>query len=87
MLAKHIKSVGLEMRKISIFIYPLKDSLELRTPGVYSIPYECGQVYIGETVQSIETRMKEHHRHVRLGDVDRLVVAEYSFNHLTITIS
>jgi len=37
MLAKHIKSVGLQPRKISIFLRPVKDSLGLRTPGVYSI--------------------------------------------------
>jgi hypothetical protein len=47
MLAKHsIKSVGFLPRKISSFFHPVKDDLGLRTAGVYSIPCECGQVYI-----------------------------------------
>jgi hypothetical protein len=50
MLAKHnIKSVGLLLRKISSFLRPLKDNQGLRTPGVYSIPCDCGEVYIGQT--------------------------------------
>jgi hypothetical protein len=49
-LAKHnIKNVGLPLRKISSFLCPVKDDLGLRTPGVYSIPCECNQVYIGQT--------------------------------------
>jgi hypothetical protein len=44
-LARHnIKSVGLPPRKISSFLQPVKDDLGLKTPGVYSIPCECGQV-------------------------------------------
>jgi hypothetical protein len=59
MLAKlNIKSVGLPPRKISSFLRPVKDDLGLRTPGVYSIPCECGRVYIGQTGRSIATRIK-----------------------------
>ena len=62
MLAKHsIKSVGLLPRKISSLLLPVKDDLGLRTPRVYSLLCECGQVYIGQTDRSIETRMKEQH--------------------------
>ncbi|GFG31913.1 hypothetical protein Cfor_11969 [Coptotermes formosanus] len=50
MLAKrNISSVGLPPRKISSFLRPVKDDLGLRIFGVYSIPCECGQVYIGQT--------------------------------------
>jgi hypothetical protein len=59
----------------------VKDDLGLRTPGVYSIPCVCGQVYIGQTGQSIETRIKEHHRHKQLRHPDKSAVAEYRFNH------
>jgi hypothetical protein len=34
-----------------------------QTPGVYSMPCECGQVYIGQTGHSIETRIKEQRIH------------------------
>jgi hypothetical protein len=65
-LAWHnIKSVGLPPRKLSGFLLPVKDDLGLRTPGVYSIPCECGQVYIGQTGRSVDTRLKEHQRHSR----------------------
>jgi hypothetical protein len=65
-LARHnIKSVGLSPRKISSFLQPDKDDLGLRTPGVYSIPCKCGQVYIGQTGRSVDTRLKEHQRHTR----------------------
>jgi hypothetical protein len=39
-----------------------------------------GQVYIGQTGRSIDTRIKEHHRHIRLAQPDKLAVAEYSIS-------
>jgi predicted GIY-YIG superfamily endonuclease len=81
MLAKHnIKSVCLPPRKISSFIRPVKDDLGLMTPGVYSIPCECGQVYIGQTGRSIATRIKEHSRHMRLRHPEKSAVAEHRLN-------
>jgi hypothetical protein len=42
-LSWHIKkSVGLPPRKISSFLWSVKDDLGLKTSGVYSIPCECG---------------------------------------------
>jgi hypothetical protein len=55
----------------------VKDDLGLKTPGVYSIPCECGQVYIGQTGRSINTRIKEHHRYIRLAHPDKSAVAEH----------
>jgi hypothetical protein len=79
MLSRHnIKSVGLPPRKIANFLRPVKDDLGLKTPGVYSIPCECGQVYIGQTGSPIDTRIKEHHRHIRLAHPDKSAVAEHS---------
>ena len=50
MLAKqNIKSVALPPRKLSSYFPPVTDVLELRTPGVYSIPCECGRVSIGQS--------------------------------------
>jgi hypothetical protein len=81
MLARHnIKSVGLPPRKISSFLRPVKDHLGLRTPGVYSIPCECGQVYIGQTGHSVDTKLKEHQQHICLEHPDKSAVAEHSIN-------
>jgi hypothetical protein len=77
MLSRHnIKFVGLPPRKIASFLWPVKDDLGLKTPGVYSIPCECGQVYIGQTEWSIDTRIKEQHRYIRLSHPDKSAVAE-----------
>jgi hypothetical protein len=82
MLAKHnIKSVAIPPRKILSYFPPVKDSLGLRTPGVYSIPCECGRVYIGQSGRAIHLRIKEHNRHIRLAQPDKSAVTEHSINH------
>jgi hypothetical protein len=82
MLAKHnIKSIALSPRKIFSYLPPVKDALGLRTPGVYSIPCERGRVYIGQSGRSIQLRIKEHNRHIRLAQPDESAVAEHSINH------
>ena len=81
MLAKHnIKSVTIPSRKISSYLPPVKDAIDLKTPGVYRIPCECGKVYIGQSGRSIHQRIKEHERHIRLAQPDKSAVAEHSFN-------
>jgi len=62
-------------------MHPVKDDLGLRTPGVYSISCEYSQVYIEQTGSSIETRIKEYHQHIWLGQPDKLAVAIHRFNH------
>jgi hypothetical protein len=42
----NFKPVGLPPRKMSSLRQSAKDDLELKTPEVYSIPCECGKVYI-----------------------------------------
>jgi hypothetical protein len=82
MLAKHnIRSVVLPPRRIFSYLPPVKDALELRTPGVYSVPCECGRVYIGQGGRSIQLRIKEHDRHIRLAQPEKSAVAEHSINH------
>jgi hypothetical protein len=81
MLSRHnIKPVGLPLRKIASFLQPVKDDLGLKTPGAYSIPCECGQVYIGQTGRSIDTRIKEHHRHIRLAHPHKSAIATHSIS-------
>jgi len=82
MLAKHnIKTVALPPRKTFSYLPPVKDALGLRTSGVYSIPCECGGVYIGQSDRSVQIRIKEHNRHIRLAQTDKSLVTEHSFNY------
>jgi predicted GIY-YIG superfamily endonuclease len=53
-------------------------------PGVYSVPCECGRVYIGQTGLSVETRIKEHQRHIRLEQPDRSAVAEHMGHNMKV---
>jgi hypothetical protein len=75
-----MKSVGLQPRKICNFILSVKDDLRLKTPRVYSIPCECGQVYIGQTGCSINARLKKHHQHICVEHPNKLSMVEYSIN-------
>jgi len=81
MLAKHIKCVALPPRKIFSHLPPVKDALGIKTPGIYSIPCECGRVYIGQSGRSVQLRIKEHNRHIRMAKPDKSAVAEHSINH------
>jgi hypothetical protein len=56
-------------------------ALGLRTPGIYSIPCECGRVYIGQNGRSVQLRTKENNKHTRLSQPDKSAVAEHSINH------
>jgi adenine deaminase len=38
-------------------------------------------VYIGQSGRSIHLRIKEHEKHIRLPQPDKLAVAKHSFNH------
>jgi hypothetical protein len=81
LLSGHIiKYVGLSPKKIPGFLRLVKDDLGLKTPGVYNVHCECGQVYIGQTGRSIETRVKEHQLHICLQQPDKSAVTEHSIS-------
>jgi hypothetical protein len=80
-LVKHnIRSVTLPPRKIYSHLPAVKDGLRLRMLGEYSMPCECGKVYIWQSGWSIQIRVKEHSRHTRLAQTDKLAVEEHSIN-------
>ncbi|KAJ4446753.1 hypothetical protein ANN_13450 [Periplaneta americana] len=58
----NIKTIHKPQSKIRSHLRQVKDSQGLRTPGIYKIPCECGEVYIGQTGRTIEDRIKEHKR-------------------------
>jgi hypothetical protein len=65
-LSQHnIKSVGLPPKRVSSFLQPVKDILELRIPGIYRIAWEWGKVYIGQTGCYMDTRLKECQQHIQ----------------------
>jgi hypothetical protein len=63
--------------KLSSLLCPVKDHLGRRTPGVYRIPYECSRVYVGQVGHSVDIRLNERQRHVRLERPDKSAVAEH----------
>ncbi|XP_076390580.1 uncharacterized protein LOC105662853 [Megachile rotundata] len=68
-LRKHnIRTVFTTHTKIGQLLTSPKDPQpQLSTPGVYKIPCSCGQIYIGETGRSVNTRLTEHECCARLG--------------------
>jgi hypothetical protein len=81
MLSKYnIKSIALPPKKLTSYLPSVKQNLGLRTPGIYSIACECGKVYIGQSGQTIQHRINEHSRHIRLDQPDKSAVAEHSIN-------
>jgi len=47
--------VGLRPTNISKFFHSVNDFLGMNILGAYSIPCECGQVYVGQTGRTIAT--------------------------------
>jgi hypothetical protein len=66
--------------KLPSLLLSVKDSLKIRTPGVYRIPCECGRVYIGQTGRSVNIRLKEHQQHIRIEHPEKSAVAEHSID-------
>jgi hypothetical protein len=72
--------VGLPRKKLSSFLWCIKDGLALQTPDVYSIPFKCRKVYIRQTGRLLETRVKEHHQHICQYHPSKSVVVEHTIN-------
>jgi hypothetical protein len=76
----NFKSVDLPLTKIPRPLRPVKDDLTLKTSGVHSAPWECGEVIIGQTDRSTDTGTKEDHRYIRLEQPERSALAEHRIN-------
>nr|XP_060617816.1 uncharacterized protein LOC132767173 [Anolis sagrei ordinatus] len=65
LMRKHnIQTIYKPTKKIQQMLRSAKDKRDpLTSSGVYRIPCSCGQVYIGTTKRSAQTRIKEHERH------------------------
>jgi hypothetical protein len=47
---------------------------------VFWVVTPCGRVYIAQTSRSVDIRIKEHQRHIRLYHPDKSAVAEHSID-------
>ena len=72
--------VGLCQSYMSIVLFDLELD-GLRKLDIYSIPCECGVVYIRQSGWSIQLWIREHNRHIRLAQPDKSAVAEHNINH------
>jgi hypothetical protein len=52
------KSITLPPRKVFSYLPTVKDASGLRTPGIYSIPCECGTFYIGQSGDPTKSELK-----------------------------
>jgi len=73
-----IRSIFKPSKKIRQFLRPVKDDLGLRVPGIYKIPsLYCPLGYIGQTRRTVEERLHEHERCIRLEYPDKSAVAQH----------
>nr|XP_060632240.1 uncharacterized protein LOC132775540 [Anolis sagrei ordinatus] len=82
LMRKHnIQTIYKPTKKIQQMLRSAKDKRDpLTCAGVYRIPCSCGQVYIGTTKRSAQTRIKEHERHCRLLQPEKSTIAEHLMN-------
>jgi hypothetical protein len=61
LLAKHeIRTIYMPGKKTFHLVRLVKDTLGLKIPGVYCIPFEYSKVYMGHTGRTIQTRHKRN---------------------------
>ena len=78
---RNIETIHKPPEKLRSQLVKIKDRMGLKTSGVYHIPCECGDSYIGETGRTIETRISEHKRCIRLGYPEKSAVADHCIKH------
>ena len=78
---RNIRTVHLPPKKIKQLLRLVKDDQGLKTPGVYEIPCECGQVYIGQTGRTVSERISEHDRDLRMQYFDKSAVAQHALEN------
>lgn len=60
----------------------VQDPLRSNIPGVYKIPYMCGEYYIGQSGRSIVIRQKEHQWHLRLENTEKSAFHGWDTGHI-----
>ena len=79
-----LKNVNIQVRhrssgKLHSKLFTHKDRKPPDTqPGVYKIPCECGQFYVGETGRSLRTRLKEHQTSFRRNEWEKSAIVKHA---------
>ena len=60
---------------------PIKDEQGLKTPGVYEVPCECVQVYLGQAGRTVSERISELERNLRMQYFDKSAVAQHALEN------
>jgi hypothetical protein len=80
-LARHnIKTAGLPHMKLSSLVRPVKYNLGISMPDVYRILCQCGRIFFGQSCRSVDIRLKEHQRYIRLEHPNNSAIAEHSID-------
>jgi len=83
------KTVGILFTKVASLLRPIKDELGLKTSRMNwtwkrrafkASTAGMGRITFKKRGRSIETRIKGHHRHIRLYHPEKLTVTEHSMN-------
>ena len=76
---KQIRVIFSPFNTLCGILYHSKDQADpKKNKGVYSIPCDCGKVYIGETGRSVLIRLKEHIADISHGRIKNSALAEHS---------
>lgn len=77
---KGLRVVSWPLHKIKQLLSSLQDPRGRNVPGVYQIPCEFGEAYVGQTGQSAEVRRQEHQWHLRLGHTDLSAITQHGWD-------
>lgn len=77
---KQIRTTSYPHLKLKQHLCPVKDPVALNVPAVYQVPCNCGASYVGQKGRLVSTRIKEHSRHVRVGQTDKSVIAYHCWS-------
>ena len=73
-----IKPIYKPTEKLQQNLRSIEDDRDPKTTcGIYWIPCNCGDMYIGTIKRSMNTRINEHRRHCCFGEIEKSSVAEH----------
>ena len=67
------------MKIMHELLFSHKGKANVSKSGVYCIPCECGETYIGERGRNLTTRQKEHLDCCRRGQVKKFSIAKHAW--------
>ena len=65
---------------VTAMFYKLQESVcnKENKAGIYQINWkDCEKIYIGKTKRNLETRVKEHFRNIKNGEIEKSAIAAH----------